>query len=424
MVYVLNSDGHPLMPTANHAKVRTLLKTNKAKVVSRCPFTIKLLYSCTNYTQSVTLGIDAGSKVIGLSAVTQTQEVYSAEVVLRTDIVDLLATRSQLRKSRRSRNTRYRAPRFNNRVHSKNKGWLAPSIEHKIQTHLKVVENLHKILPITKIVVEVAAFDVQKIKNPSISGTGYQQGDQLDFWNVREYVLFRDGHECQRCHGKRKDKILNVHHIESRKTGGDTPKNLVTLCETCHTLYHQGKMKLNIKRGQSFRDAAFMGIMRWTFYNRLKAQYTNVSMTYGYITKNSRIVNNLPKEHYVDARCVSGNPSVKPLKYYFFQKKVRCHNRQIHKMSIDCRGIRKLNQCPYKVNNYRLFDKVTLNGVEGFICGRRRDGRFAIRKLNGAKLNEQVTYKKLHFIEPRKYCITERRMMLRPEVNLGVPASV
>lgn len=113
--------------------------------------------------------------------------------------------------------------------------------------------------------VETASFDIQKIKNPDIQGAEYQQGDQLEFWNVREYVLFRDGHTCQCCKGKSKDKILNVHHIESRKTGGNAPNNLITLCETCHTGYHKGTVQLPkaIKRGMRFKDAAFMGIMRW-----------------------------------------------------------------------------------------------------------------------------------------------------------------
>jgi N6-L-threonylcarbamoyladenine synthase len=79
------------------------------------------------------------------------------------------------------------------------------------------------------VTVEVAQFDTQLLKNPGIVGMQYQQGPQLGFWNVREYVLFRDNHECQHCHGKSKDRILNVHHLESRKTGGDSPDNLITL---------------------------------------------------------------------------------------------------------------------------------------------------------------------------------------------------
>lgn len=253
------------------AKARKLLRSNRAKIVKYEPFTIQLLFDCEDQTQPITLGVDAGSKHIGLSATTETQELYSAEIELRNDITKLLATRRELRRTRRSR-LRYRPARFNNRAHSKHKGWLAPSVEHKIHTHLRVVKDIHKILPITKIIVETASFDIQKIKNPDISGIEYQQGEQLGFWNVREYVLFRDGHTCQCCKGKSKDKILNVHHIESRKTGGDAPNNLITLCETCHTGYHNGTITLpkTIKRGMSFKDATFMGIMRWAFYDRLK----------------------------------------------------------------------------------------------------------------------------------------------------------
>ena len=272
MVYVLNSNGQPLMPTKNHAKVRILLKENKAVVIKRCPFTIKLTYNSTNYTQSVILGVDAGSKHIGISATAEHKEIYAADVELRNDIVRLLSAKRELRRSRRNRKTRYRKPRFSNR--KRDDGWLAPSIRQKIQTHLKVVDDVCKLVPVTKIVVETASFDIQKIKNPDISGVEYQQGKQLVFWNIREYVLFRDGHTCQCCKGKSKDKILNVHHIESRQTGGNAPNNLITLCETCHSGYHKRTVKLpsKIKRGVSFKDAAFMGVMRWAFYNELKNQ--------------------------------------------------------------------------------------------------------------------------------------------------------
>ena len=281
MVYVINKQGQALMPTERFGKVRRLLKNSLAHVVCRIPFTIQLDYDTTDYTQPVSLGVDAGSKHIGISATTSDKELYAADVELRNDIVDKLSTRRELRRTRRSR-LRYRKARFNNRVSSKRKGWLAPSVENKIQTHLTVVEKIHKFLPITNIVVETTSFDIQKINNPSISGSEYQQGEQLDFFNVREYVLFRDNHICQHCKGKSKDKVLNVHHIESRKTGGDSPKNLITLCETCHKAYHRGEFKLNIKRGKSFRDSAFMGIMRWSLYDRLKNIYPNVSMTFGY----------------------------------------------------------------------------------------------------------------------------------------------
>jgi len=407
MVYVLNIQGKPIMP-CKEAKARKLLRDSLARVVKKEPFTIQLIFECENQVQDITLGIDAGSKVIGLSATTEKQELYSSEVELRNDIVDLLSTRRQNRRTRRNR-LRYREPRFLNRVGSKNKGWLAPSIENKIQTHLSIVDKIYKILPISKIIVEVASFDIQKINNPEIQGKEYQQGNQLDFWNVREYVLFRDGHKCQ---GKKgcKNKILNVHHIESRKTGGDAPSNLITLCEECHEDYHNGKLKLNLKRGKSFKDAAFMGIMRWAFYNKLKEIYPNVTLTYGYITKNTRIENKLPKEHRIDALCISGNPLVKRLNYYYFYKKVRCHNRQIHKANILKCGIKKLNQAQFEVKGFRLFDKIQYQGKLYYIFGRRNTGFFDIRTLDGTKVNKgSVNCKSFKLIERRKSLLTERR---------------
>jgi len=412
MVYVLNKNGQPLMPTERHGKVRRLLKSKKAIVVKRCPFTIQLQYECGNVTHPITLGVDAGSKHIGLSAATENKELYAAEVELRNDIVKLLSAKRELRISRRNRKTRYRKARFNNRVSAKRDGWLAPSLQHKVDTHLKVIADLHKILPITKIVVEVAAFDIQKIKNPDIQGTEYKQGEQLGFWNVREYVLFRDGHQCQCCKGKSKDTILNVHHIESRQTGGDAPNNLITLCETCHTGYHKGTVKLpkTIKRGMRFKDAAFMGIMRWAFFEELKRTYPDARLTYGYITKHTRISNGLSKTKTVDARCISGNPMATPLDTVYYLKKVRCHNRQIHKCTINKGSIRKRNRAPYDVNGFRLFDKVRYQGAERFIYGRRSSGYFDIRGLDGTKISSSVSYKMLTLLETRKNILIERHL--------------
>ena len=408
MVYVLNFDGKPLMP-CKEAKARKLLKNNKAKVIKREPFTIQLLWKCENNMQPIAVGVDAGSKYIGLSAATEKKELYAAEVELRNDIVNLISTRRENRRTRRGR-LRHRKARFNNRVHTKKVGWLAPSIRQKIQSHLKVIEDVTKILPITKIIVEVASFDIQKIKNPDIHGEEYQQGEQLGFWNVREYVLFRDNHTCQCCKGKSKDKILNVHHIESRKTGGNSPDNLITLCETCHKGYHNEVVILpkTIKRGMPFKDAAFMGIMRWKLYNELKEMYPDTAMTYGYITKNTRITHGLPKHHYIDARCISGNPDAEPLEYYFYQKKVRCHNRQIHKANFLKGGRKKLNQAPYLVKGFRLFDKVKYDGRTGFIFGRRSSGYFDIRTLSGEVIRKSASYKKLRLIETRRSYLTER----------------
>ena len=419
MEYVLNKNGQPLMPTNRHGKVRRLLKINKAKVIKRCPFTIQLLYNTTNCIQNITLGVDAGSKHIGLSATTKDKVLFEADVELRNDITKLLEARRKFRHSRRNRKTRYRKRRFNNRVSSKHKGWLAPSIEHKIQTHFAMVEKVHKMLPITKIVVETASFDMQLLKaqlegEPIPKGMDYQKGE-LTGWNIREYIFYRDNYTCQWCKGKSKDSILVTHHHAYWK-GDHTnkPSSLITLCNTCNdSKYHKKEANRlwgwEPKITNSYKHAAFMNVMRWVFYNRLKEIYANVSMTYGYITKNIRIKNNLPKTHYLDARCISGNPKAKSSGEYFYYKKVRCHNRQLYKANTLKGGIRKRNQAEYTVKGFRLFDRVEYQNHEYFIFGRRASGFFDIRNLNGQKVNKgSVSFKKLKLKETNKTYLIER----------------
>ena len=384
------------MPTSRHNKVAYLLKHNLARVVKRTPFTIQLSYDSKEYIQPIALGIDAGSKTIGVSATTEKKVLFEAEVKLRTDIIENLSTRREARRARRNRKTRYRKSRFDNRIASKKEGWLAPSVRQKIQTHLSVIALVHKILPITKIVVETAQFDIQKIKNPEISSIEYQQGEQLGFWNVREYVLFRDNHTCQHCKGK--NKILNVHHIESRKVGGDSPNNLITLCEDCHKKYHRGEIKLKVKRGASFKDSAFMSIMKPFLLKELKLRYPRVFNTYGYLTKHTRILNSLPKEHFIDARCISGNPLAEPTFLYKLIKN-RKHNRQIHKFTVLKGGVRKLNQSPFEVFGFRLNDKVLYRGKVCFITGRRLRGSFALKDIEGVSITDGVTYMKIRLLK-------------------------
>ncbi len=418
LVYVINMDGKPLMPTTRCGHVRRMLNSGRAKVRQLNPFTIQLLYETTDFVQSVDLGIDAGSKTIGVSACTGTEELYAAEVELRTDVTKNLAQRRGHRRFRRYRKTRYRKPRFLNRTHARKKGWLAPSIEAKISTHFQTVRKVMEILPVSHITVETAAFDIQRLQAfekglPPPEGADYQAGPQTEFWNVREYVLFRDGHLCRCCRGKTKDPILNVHHIESRQTGGDSPDNLVTLCETCHKLYHRGKISLpdTIRRGASYRDASFMGIMRWTFYKRLREDYPDmVSMTYGYITKHRRIEAGLEKTHCADARCISGHPTAVPLPYYYAQKKVRNHNRQLHKANILPGGIRKRNQAPKEVKGFRLFDRVRYKGTVCFLFGRRTSGYFDLRHLDGTRVHASASWKQIQLVEHSRTILTERRM--------------
>lgn len=403
MVYVLNKYGNPLMPTERLGRVRHLLKARKAVIVSYHPFTIQLTYACPDRVQGVSLGVDAGSKHVGLSATTKQKVLFEAQLELYGGTAKNLSTRREFRYNRRSRKTRYRKPRFLNRTKCKKQGWVAPSIRAKIQSHTYWIDRVHSFLPVSHTTVEVAQFDTQLLKATENSSdrpvrVEYQQGEQFGFWNVREYVLSRDNHTCQCCRGKSKDPVLNVHHLESRKVGGNAPNNLVTLCETCHKNYHSGKIELTktIKRGASHKDAAFMGIMRWKLMDILREKYGDrVSHTYGYLTKKTRIENGLPKEHTIDARCISGNPNAEECEKPYIIRKVRCHNRQLHKAKILKGGVRKANQAPKEVFGFRLWDSVMYNGQRCFVNARRLSGSFGLADVYGASVNPSIIYTKL-----------------------------
>ena len=396
LIYVLDIHGKPLMPTARAGKVRRMLADGRAVIAGHTPFTIRLAYETTSFVQPVSLGVDAGSVHVGLSATTDNKELYAAQIDLRTDIVGDLSTRREARRTRRSR-LRHRAPRFDNRRRSE--GRLAPSTNQKVESHIKTVNNILRFLPVTYVTVEVAQFDTQWIKTPGLTGTDYQHGEQFGFWNVREYVLYRDGHRCQCCHGKSKDSVLNVHHIESRQTGGDSPGNLVTLCETCHKAYHKGEIKLPVKRLRSLRDAAAMTVMRWKVYERLKAALdVPVRLTYGYVTKNVRIGHGLAKSHVVDARCISGHPDARTCDTVYVSKQLRRHNRKVMKSNLLKGGRWKRNQAPREIHGFRLFDNVRYNSVPAYIHGRRTTGYFVVKDAEGKVISNSVNYKQLELV--------------------------
>ena len=402
MVYVKSIDGKALMPTSN-AKARKLLKQKKAKVVSLRPFVIKLTYKTkTEYTQKLHLGIDSGYSNIGFSVIDAKQEYIAGEVKLLEGMKKRLSEKSSYRKARRNR-LRYRKPRFNNRVKSKKKGWLAPSLKHKLDTHIKFIDELKGILPIGKITIEVANFDIQKMKDDSTSGVDYQEGDMLGFWNVREYVLHRDGHKCQNpdCKYKDKDKkeqILKVHHIIYRSKGGtDRPENLITLCSKCHTPanHKEGKFLydwcMNGKKVRGFKDATFMSIIRWRLVDELKSKYDNVFITYGYITKNHRIKNGIEKSHANDAFAIAKGTNQVRTKNKFLVIQDRLKNRSLEKFY-----------------DSKIIDTRTGKKVSGadLNCGRSTRNKNLntenLRKYRGAKISkgQRRIRKKKYFYQP------------------------
>ena len=412
-VYVLNHQSKPLMPCSPRT-ARLLLKKNKAEVVKQTPFTIRWTVPTRSYTQPVTLGVDSGYVHVGLSAVSERKELYAADVALRNDIVKLNSERRMYRRSRRNRKTWHRQPRFLNR--KKPEGWLAPSIQHKLDSHLKLIGKIKELLPVSRIVIEVAAFDIQKIKNPEIAGVDYQNGEQKGFWNVREYVLYRDGHTCQHCKGKSKDPVLNVHHLESRQAGGDRPENLITLCETCHAKVSLGKLVLKVRPSKGFKAETFMTMVRWKLVDTLRETGDTVNHTYGYLTKSVRIALGVEKSHVNDAFIIAGGANQERLSSILSVRQVRKCNRKLFK------GARShiRNTAPRFVHGFQRFDKVVWNGIEAFIFGRRSTGYFDLRKLDGTRISASAKAATLNLVERASTLLTERRFL--PAINGGVSA--
>lgn len=394
-VFVLNLRGESLM-SCSPRKAKVLLKNKKAKVVNRTPFAIQLLYTTGETKQKAKLGCDPGYKHVGLSVVTERKELFRADANLRDGMVKLNSERAMYRRSRRGRHHWYRKPRWLNRAIPK--GWLAPSIRNKVDTTVKIINFARKFIPISEINIEVAAFDIQKIKNLEIEGVDYQNGEQKDFWNTREYVIYRDDHKCQACKGKSGDKILEVHHIISRQIGGDRPDNLITLCDTCHDKHHQNIAKLKFKISKGFKAETFMNIVRWRIVDELKKTGIPVRTTYGYITKSRRIENKIPKSHDNDAFVIAGGTDQQRANIYSI-KQVRRSNRKLFK------GARShiKNIAPRFVRGFQRYDKVLYRGQESIIFARRTNNRgFILRNINGNNISECANVKELKLLETFK----------------------
>ena len=319
-VYILNQDGKPLMPTRRFGKVRRLLKSNQAKVVKRKPFTIQLLYQTTEFTQPITMGIDTGYSEIGYSIKTENREIISGQVTNLKGMTKRLDEKRMVRRTRRSR-LRHRKPRFDNR--KRKDGWLPPSIQHKQDTHVRLVETFAKILPITKVRIEVGRFDLSK-ENPST--------EKYD--TIKEFVKTRDNFTCQICFSKRNK--LHVHHIIYRSLGGtNTPKNLMTVCTQCHTPQNHTidgilyKLMKEAKQN-AYKSASFMAIIQHSLPLILMNKGFNVEITEGFETKHLRELYNIEKTHNNDAFVIAGGTNQhRGMLLNFIQR--RRNNRSLEK---------------------------------------------------------------------------------------------
>ncbi|MBK1655791.1 RNA-guided endonuclease IscB [Allochromatium vinosum] len=332
-VFVLDKQKRPLMP-CTEKRARLLLERGRAVVVRLAPFTIRLKDRIGGALQPLRLKLDPGSRVTGLALVRESETcdretgaverlehgLWFGELVHRGQAIrEALTLRRHYRRARRSRKTRYRAPRFLNRT--RREGWLPPSLQHRLDTTLNWVARLRRLAPITALSQELVRFDTQALQNPEISGVEYQQGE-LAGYEVREYLLETWRRRCAYCGAT--DMPLEIEHIVPRARGGsDRVSNLTLACRACNqrkanqsiedflkrqpALLHQ----IQVQAQAPLQDAAVVNATRWALLNALKSTGLPVETGSGGRTKFNRTRLDIPKTHALDAACVGAVDQVR-----------------------------------------------------------------------------------------------------------------
>jgi hypothetical protein len=415
-VFVKNMDNKNLMP-CKPSKARKLLKADRAEIVSYKPFTIKLLYKTSNYTQKTTLAVDTGMKNIGIAVtVNKNKVVAKGEIELRQDVKTNIDRKRTYRRSRRNRKTRYRQPRFQNR--KRNKGWLPPSIQSRVESTFFWIEKFQNLLPDNTLIVELGKFDPHKLINPEIEGKEYQIGLTAGYYDVRHFVFERDNYTCQVCK-KSKNKILNTHHIVYISKGGtNRADNLITVCTDCHTSENHKKGKilhkwmLEGKKVKKYKAPTFMNIVRKKFYQHFK----NIKVTYGSTTKPKRKEIGLDKTHFNDAIAIADvNENFEDECFSNFKiKQFRKKKRSLHEATArkgrktpnsnqnrNSKNTKKVSHKKY--GTFYLNDKVKVFEKIGFISGFTSGGAY-IKDIEGKYLTvpdkdyKQISLKHITFI--------------------------
>lgn len=389
-IFVMNMRGDPLMP-CTQKKARILLKEGKAVIYKYDPFTIQLTYATGETKQDCHIGIDTGSKHIGMAITSENKVLFKGEIELRQDVKSNIDTKHIYRRSRRNRKTRYRQPRFLNRKRSDK--WLPPSLQNRVDHTFHWIDTFCSLVSDLILHIEVGKFDTAKMINPEINGVDYRHGQTYGFFEERYFVFARDNYTCQCC-GKSKDKILQTHHIIYRSNGGtDRVDNLITVCTDCHTSknHQKGgilyKWQEQHKKVKQYKEPPFMNAIR----KRIFARYPNAHTTYGSETTPHRKELGLEKTHYNDAITISGITNIKEdPKEWLLIKQFRKKKRSLHEAT--ARKGRKEPNCFQKRNSkntpfYRGFylnDKVKVfgHGQIGYITGFTSGGAY-VKNVDG-----------------------------------------
>ncbi|MEH7246532.1 RNA-guided endonuclease IscB [Neobacillus niacini] len=349
--FVLDAQGNKLSPTREN-RAWYLIRNQKATLKSKFPMVIQLkkeIHVEEIDTTPILLGIDDGSKLVGIALVQEckakNKPVFKGTIELRTDVKEKISVRRGHRRYRRQ-HKKYRPRRFDNRSSSKREGRIPPSIKQKKDSILRVVNRLHRWIRIDSIFLEDVLIDIRALeKGYKPYKWEYQQSNRLDE-NIRKAVVLRDYNTCQDC--GLSNTRMEVHHITPRRlNGSDSIHNLITLCSSCHEkvtgdeLNHREKFYQKVNgRKISYSDAIHVMQGKTYLQNKLK-KISPLSQTTGGDTANKRIDWGIEKTHANDAivichsnvrpeQCEIKNWTIKPMRKHS-DKKIESVNSFHHR---------------------------------------------------------------------------------------------
>jgi len=366
-----------MMP-CSPARARKLLHLKKAKVVKKCPFTIQLSYGSSGYKQEMVGSIVPSSSTIGIAAKSNEKCLYSSEIVVRQDISKKMDGRKTYRNRRRNRKTRYRKARFLNRKSDRRH---TPTVNSKIESHIREINRVQKLLPVSKWLV---------VKASKVEGH-FKNGSLDEQWlNLQRQTFERDGFKCRHC--KKRGKELHAHHIIHRQDGGeDSIDNLVTLDKDCHVKYHQGKLELKIGehkfRGKIDTELAIL---------RKNLDLANSENVYGFQAKVKRKLLGLEYSPSNDACAIL---EVTP-QNTFLVKNVPKGDYQ------RTRGVRSQQKVPKnKIVGFNRYDKIEYENNIYFIKMRMSIGYFKLTDIYNREVPKVIAGRKLKLLGRRKSCL-------------------
>lgn len=400
-VFVLDTNRKPLSP-CHPARARELLRTGKAAVFRRVPFTIILKYAPIEGPTEVRVKIDPGSRTTGMVLVMKRcgmdEVVWASELEHRgLEVKAKLEKRRAVRRARRSRKTRYRPARFLNR--GRKEGWLPPSLESRVNNAVTWVRRLCRWAHVGGLSMELVKFDTQAMQNPEVSGTEYQQGTLFGY-EVREYLLEKWGHRCAYCGAE--GVPLEVDHIVPRSRGGSNRvSNLTLACHDCNQRKGNRPLEEFLRRKPEIlrrvlsqlkaplKDAAAVNATRLALLERLKGTGLPVECGTGGRTKFNRTTQGYPKKHWIDAACVGETGSAVRLEPNMEALSIKAMGRGSRQMCrMDRYGFPRTGpKAARTVHGFRTGDFVRANIPKGRHAG-IHTGRIIVRTSGSFRVGE------------------------------------